>query len=145
MITAALYATDLAARQHLERLAGGNADINIVGSADNPATLARLLDDVQIDIVIAEPRALRAIVLAAEHLEPPMAVSGEDADVVLTPRELEVLAALADGASNKVIARRLGISFHTVKFHVASILAKLDADSRTEAVAQAARQGLVML
>ncbi len=63
----------------------------------------------------------------------------------LTQRELDVLAALADGASNKVIARRLGISFHTVKFHVAAILAKLDADTRTEAVAQAARRGLVML
>jgi two-component system, NarL family, response regulator YdfI len=63
----------------------------------------------------------------------------------LTARELEVLAAMADGASNKAIARRLGISFHTAKFHVAAILAKLDADSRTEAVAKAAQVGLVML
>jgi DNA-binding NarL/FixJ family response regulator len=63
----------------------------------------------------------------------------------LTPRELEVLAAMADGASNKAIARRLDISFHTAKFHVAAILAKLDADSRTEAVARAAQLGLVML
>ncbi len=63
----------------------------------------------------------------------------------LTARELEVLAAMADGASNKAIARRLGISFHTVKFHVAAILAKLDADSRTEAVTKAAQRGLVML
>jgi DNA-binding NarL/FixJ family response regulator len=63
----------------------------------------------------------------------------------LTRRELEVLAAMTDGASNKAIARRLGISFHTVKFHVAAILAKLDADSRTEAVAKAAQLGLVML
>jgi DNA-binding NarL/FixJ family response regulator len=73
-----------------------------------------------------------------------MSVDGE-AGCVLTARELDVLAALADGASNKAIARRLGISFHTVKFHVASILDKLDAESRTEAVAQAARLGLVML
>jgi DNA-binding NarL/FixJ family response regulator len=63
----------------------------------------------------------------------------------LTSRELEVLAAMADGASNKAIARRLGISFYTVKFHVAGILAKLDADSRTEAVTKAAQLGLVML
>jgi len=63
----------------------------------------------------------------------------------LTPRELEVLAAMADGISNKAIARRLGISFHTAKFHVAAILAKLNADSRTEAVARAAQLGLVML
>ena len=63
----------------------------------------------------------------------------------LTPRELEVLAAMADGASNKAIARRLGISFHTAKFHVAAILEKLNADSRTEAVTRAAQLGLVML
>ena len=63
----------------------------------------------------------------------------------LTARELEVLAAMADGASNKAIARRLGISFHTAKFHVAAILDKLNADSRTEAVTKAAQLGLVML
>jgi DNA-binding NarL/FixJ family response regulator len=63
----------------------------------------------------------------------------------LTPREMEVLASMTDGASNKLIARRLGISFHTVKFHVAAILAKLDAETRTEAIACAARLGLVML
>jgi DNA-binding NarL/FixJ family response regulator len=63
----------------------------------------------------------------------------------LTPRELEVLVAMADGASNKAIARRLDISFHTAKFHVAAILEKLDADSRTEAVTRAAQLGLVML
>ena len=63
----------------------------------------------------------------------------------LTARELEVLAAMADGVSNKAIAARLGISFHTAKFHVAAILAKLNADSRTEAVARAAQLGLVML
>jgi DNA-binding NarL/FixJ family response regulator len=70
----------------------------------------------------------------------------DDADgAKLTPRELEVLAAMADGASNKAIARRLDISFHTAKFHVAAILTKLDADSRTEAVTRAAQLGLVML
>jgi DNA-binding NarL/FixJ family response regulator len=66
-------------------------------------------------------------------------------DDLLTARELEVLRLLAEGASNKVIARRLGISFHTAKFHVASIAAKLDATGRTDAVAQAIRLGLIML
>lgn len=66
-------------------------------------------------------------------------------DDLLTPRELEVLRLLAEGASNKLIARRLGISFHTAKFHVASIAAKLDATGRTDAVAQAIRLGLIML
>jgi DNA-binding NarL/FixJ family response regulator len=75
--------------------------------------------------------------------EPPHGEAG--VTISLTPRELDVLAAMADGASNKAIARRLGISFHTAKFHVAAILAKLDADSRTEAVTKAAHLGLVML
>jgi DNA-binding NarL/FixJ family response regulator len=66
-------------------------------------------------------------------------------DHMLTVRELEVLRLLAEGASNKLIARRLGISFHTAKFHVASIAAKLDATGRTDAVAQAVRLGLILL
>jgi len=63
----------------------------------------------------------------------------------LTPREIEVLGMLAEGLGNKTIARRLGISEHTVKFHVSSILTKLNASSRTEAVTLGARQGLIML
>jgi DNA-binding NarL/FixJ family response regulator len=55
----------------------------------------------------------------------------------LSKREIAVLTAMTDGLSNKAIARRLGISFHTVKFHVASILEKLEAESRTEAVFKA--------
>ena len=68
-----------------------------------------------------------------------------DAEVALTARELEVLALLAEGASNKLIARRLGISTHTAKYHVASLLEKLDAVSRTDAVTSAARIGVLHL
>jgi DNA-binding CsgD family transcriptional regulator len=88
-----------------------------------------------------------------------LAGAGEPADVALvpatsvesnpeaplTPRELEVLTLLAEGASNKVIARRLGISVHTAKFHVGQVLDKLDATGRTDAVAHAARQGVIHL
>jgi NarL family two-component system response regulator YdfI len=63
----------------------------------------------------------------------------------LTPREREVLQMLASGLANKEIATRLTISEHTVKFHVASILGKLGAASRTEAVALGIRHGLVLL
>ncbi len=63
----------------------------------------------------------------------------------LTPRELEVLALLAEGLPNKSIARRLDISEHTVKFHVNAVLAKLDVQSRTEAAVRAARMGLITL
>jgi two-component system, NarL family, response regulator YdfI len=63
----------------------------------------------------------------------------------LSDRELEVLESVVEGFSNKLIAHRLGISEHTVKTHVASILMKLGATSRTEAVSLAIRRGLVML
>jgi len=66
-----------------------------------------------------------------------------DPEVALTARELDVLALLAEGASNKAIARALAISIHTVKFHIASLFDKLDAEGRTEAVAQAARLGAI--
>jgi DNA-binding CsgD family transcriptional regulator len=68
-----------------------------------------------------------------------------DDDVSLTPRELEVLALLAEGMSNKAIARRLGISVHTAKFHVGALIDKLDAVGRTDAVAHAARRGVIQL
>jgi DNA-binding CsgD family transcriptional regulator len=84
-----------------------------------------------------EPDALVVAALgAATELE---------ANIELTARELEVLALLAEGASNKLIARRLGISAHTAKYHVASLLEKLDAVSRTDAVAHAARIGVLHL
>ena len=69
----------------------------------------------------------------------------EPLDPDLTPREIEVLGLLAEGASNKMIARRLGISVHTAKFHVGQLLDKLDATGRTDAVAHAARVGVLHL
>lgn len=68
-----------------------------------------------------------------------------DADAALTKREFEVLALMAEGASNKAIARRLGISVHTAKFHVGSLIDKLDATGRTDAVAHAVRLGVIHL
>jgi len=65
--------------------------------------------------------------------------------VALTQREREVIALLAEGASNKLIARRLDISVHTAKFHVAAILEKLGAVNRTDAIAIAMREGLVLV
>lgn len=63
----------------------------------------------------------------------------------LTPRETEVLRLLAEGLGNKEIASRLAISEHTVKFHVASIMGKLGAASRTEAVTLGIRRGIVLI
>lgn len=76
------------------------------------------------------------------------AMRESEGHALLTPRELEVLAALAEGMTNKAIARRLDISLHTVKFHVESLFRKLGARTRTEAVAKAAerrRSEIIML
>lgn len=85
-------------------------------------------------LVVTAPQFLEETNPAAEALPDP-----------LSDRELEVLDLLAEGLSNKLIAHRLNISEHTVKTHVASIFGKLDASSRTEAVSQAIRRGLIML
>lgn len=96
--------------------------------------------------------ALRAVAAGLRVSEPPDRLAdeepGETAQPLLeelTAREGEVLQLLAAGLSNKAIARRLGISEHTVKFHVAAIMSKLGTHSRTETLARAARAGLILL
>lgn len=82
----------------------------------------------------------------AEQLLPSDAIPVVPAGITpLTVREQEVITLLAQGLSNKQIAKRLAISGHTAKFHTARILTKLDADSRTEAVVRALRYGMVRL
>jgi DNA-binding CsgD family transcriptional regulator len=110
-----------------------------VGDADLADRLAALLADVRgIRLAVPGEVADAAVIV-------PEAPNQSDPDAGLTPRELEVLALLAEGASNKEIARRLGISVHTAKFHVGSVLDKLDATGRTDAVAHAARLGVIQL
>lgn len=88
-------------------------------------------------LVALHPRDLGALAVSEVRAQRPI----EE----LTPRETEILALLADGLSNKEIAARLDISDHTVKFHVASLLGKLGAATRTEAVSIGLRQGLILL
>ena len=71
--------------------------------------------------------------------------AGEDAPPLLTPREAEILTLVGEGMSNKAVARALGISVHTVKFHLEALFAKLDATSRAEAVAKGLRGGVIEL
>jgi DNA-binding CsgD family transcriptional regulator len=98
--------------------------------------------------------AIRAVAAGLVVRAPPSRDNGfgatreSDGQALLTPRELEVLAALAEGLTNKAIARRLDISLHTVKFHVESLFRKLGARTRTEAVAKAAerrRNDIIMM
>ena len=216
MLAIAISSADPALRRSLEQLPRGDPAILVVGVADDPAALVRLIEQRQVDVVLVDvvlpdapwppqlaewrmhhartavvalvdgtepqdaiealqagadailprsagrdeivaaikalgsglavlPRAVLATLIAGTSLIDEADAGNDATDALLTPRELEVLAAMADGASNKAIARRLQISFHTAKFHVAAILAKLDADSRTEAVTRAAQLGLVML
>jgi len=211
MTAIAIYSADPVLRCSLERQLREDPAMSVVGVADDPSALLRLIDRNNVDAVLADsppyeqladwrtrhretafvvlidgcnkedslealyagargilPRsaerneivvAIKAVTnglaVLPRELLPTLLNGGSEADELpdsndavrarLTPRELEVLAAMADGASNKAIARRLGISFHTAKFHVAAILDKLNADSRTEAVTRAAQLGLVML
>lgn len=104
----------------------------------------------------ASPEELAAAIVAVGHglvvmprgmterlIEAPVAV--DEPPEPLTGREREVLEAIGRGLSNKMIARELRISEHTVKFHVSSLYAKLGVSSRTEAIGQAARRGLISL
>lgn len=94
--------------------------------------------------VVAMPAEAETIVAASQN---PTSETNDVEELLepLTPREQQVLCLLALGIANKEIAARLNISEHTVKFHVAAILGKLDAASRTEAVALGIRRGLVLL
>ena len=119
---------------------------------------------VYLDLSNAVTRRRVAALLRADG-EVALVGSGEDADLVvservvstaapaaavqagaaLTARELDVLRLVARGLSNKEIAADLGITTHTVKYHVAAVLEKLDVRSRTEAVSLGVRKGLVPL
>jgi two-component system nitrate/nitrite response regulator NarL len=113
------------------------------------ACLARDADTDQLDLAVRSAEAglvLLDLPLAVTSLSLPAALAAPGQAVEpLTARELQVLQLVAQGLPNKGIARRLGISENTAKFHVASLCGKLGASSRTEAVTLAARRGLILL
>jgi DNA-binding NarL/FixJ family response regulator len=98
--------------------------------------IAAAISAVAAGLVAVHPQFLDAVAMRGTPV---------DLDEPLTPREVEVLRLLAEGVANKEIAFRLGISEHTVKFHVASLLDKLHASTRTEAVSIGLRGGLITL
>ena len=110
---------------------------------DDPAMadrLTALLSDVP-GLRLARVNERADVTIVSSHT----AEKPAEPDAALTPREIQVLTLLAEGASNKSIAQRLGISVHTVKFHVASLLDKFEAIGRTDAVTQAVRLGVIQL
>lgn len=121
-------------RAGLEAAVSESDRFEVVGTS-NLAGAAALFESTAAAAILMESGAFSAWAEVAPRPPAP----------VLTPREIEVLRLLADGASNKIIAHQLGISDHTVKFHVTSILTKLNAGTRTEAVMLGVRMGLVYL
>lgn len=138
---------------------GGAAPIVLLSNESQPAwtrdalrlgVRAVLARDASPDQVLAAVDAAASGLAAVDPHELEALLSGPASNVsaeppVLTPRELEVLHMMAEGAANKNIAWKLGISEHTVKFHVASILSKLNAGTRAEAVAIGMRKGMILL
>ncbi|HXI33736.1 MAG TPA: LuxR C-terminal-related transcriptional regulator [Gemmatimonadales bacterium] len=112
-----------AERRRLRDLLRQDPDIVFVGAAE------------EADVVLDDAAATRPVNNAQD------AVAG----AALTQRETEVLRLMAQGLGNKGIAAALGISAHTAKYHVASVLAKFDAHTRTEAVTRGLREGLLPL
>jgi NarL family two-component system response regulator YdfI len=113
----------------------------ILPSEVSPDQLAATLQAAIAGLVVVHPSDIAVTLPAASAALSPLAELTEP----LTPREREVLQMLASGLVNKEIAAKLSISEHTVKFHVASILGKLGAATRTEAVSLGFRRGLVLL
>ena len=112
----------------------------ILPPSPEPQQLAVALEAVVRELVVLNSEAGSPIRSAASRTTP----AGELTEP-LTPREREVLRLLASGLGNKEIGTKLKISEHTAKFHVASILGKLGAASRAEAVSIGMRNGLILL
>lgn len=167
-----LHATDELRRRRLERdlrcfaLGEGESEVMVVHLAPGqrlPEEAAGFGGAVLVlsdDPAISGDRALRgvlpasaatrqisaAVLALAEGLTvrlPGAAPAVTSLAPVLTPREREVLALVGDGMSNKTIARKLGISAHTVKYHLEAVFTKLDVRSRAEAVTRGLRRGLI--
>ena len=139
-------AGDLSAQLALVALVSGEAQAAELVAAGARAAVFR---DAGADRIAAALVAAAQGLLALEGalsswIRPPGQRAGPEIEA-LTPREAEVLALLAEGLANKSIAQRLGISERTAKFHVESILAKLGAESRSEAIVLAARRGMIAL
>jgi DNA-binding CsgD family transcriptional regulator len=155
-VTIADHAMDVAgpviALAPVGEAAAWRSDVRAVLPADvAPALLGAAIIVVAAGLAIAPARGGADQVTTGRWAEgsDPAGIEEEEAEdeesIALTAREREVLALLAAGASNKAIARTLGVSVHTAKFHVASLTEKLGASGRLEAVAIALRAGLIMV
>ncbi len=143
------------ATDNLRLLPENTPPVLALAATENQATQAQAAGAQAFLSRDASPEALAAAITALSYglwvTDPALAggsaaaAPGPGPASLLTPRELDVLRLLAEGLPNKGVASRLGVSEHTVKFHVNSIMGKLNAQSRTEAVTLATRRGLLPL
>lgn len=113
-------------------------------SSGSPAGL--LTADATTDQLDAALQAVFAgLIVRSPRLPEPKGFAPADDMPLLTPREREILGLIGEGLSNKSMARRLGISVHTIKFHMEALFTKLDATSRAEAVTKGLRGGVIEL
>jgi DNA-binding NarL/FixJ family response regulator len=117
-------------------ITGANA---VISREPNPHDLRLAIDAAEAGLLLLHPSSARELFAGSVRPVAP----DEDMLEELTARERQVLRLLGDGLGNKQIAARLDISEHTAKFHISSILGKLNVTSRTEAVSQGIRRGLI--
>lgn len=110
-----------------------------------PREVSAALEAVAAGLTVLTPGALSSLRERSDQARVPVGGSRAGPHAPLSPREREILALVAEGLGNKIVAARLGISEHTVKTHVTSIFEKLGAESRAEAVAIGARTGVILL
>jgi DNA-binding NarL/FixJ family response regulator len=125
--------------------ATGNLPTVALGT-DREGSQARLPSDASPEQIDAALRAVAvglSVTIAEDFGRGFEAVHEDDERTLLTPREVEVLTAVSNGLTNKEIARELGISRHTVKFHIESLMRKLGVSSRAEAVSKSMRLKLL--
>ncbi len=113
---------------------------------EQPAgVLPRAITAEQLDAALQAVAAGLLVRMPGAFLPDGFSPAGDDAPPLLTPRETEILTLVGQGMSNKAVARTLGISVHTVKFHLEALFAKLEATSRAQAVAKGLRGGVIEL
>lgn len=133
--------TDEADSDWIHEALGGGAMALLPRDA-TPGEIIAAIEAVAAGLCVLSPELLAR--LLAQRRAPRQVASAALIEA-LTPREIEVLTMLAEGLGNKEIARQLDISDNTVKFHLSAIFGKLGASSRTEAVMQGMRHGLIMV
>lgn len=135
-----------------DTMAPGEAESPVVALTDRPlhgeqpaGLLSRQVDAAQLDAALHAAAAGLLVRTPREPFRDGFRAAADESSPALTPREAEVLTLVGQGMSNKAVARALGISVHTVKFHLEALFAKLDATSRAEAVAKGLRDGAIEL